>query len=151
LPQPFHILAITGQNEKLQESLTRKGAKLRHPTKIFGFVDRIHEFMEIAEVIVTKPGGITTAEALVKRLPMIIINPIPGQEAKNSDFLLRHGVAVQAEDANDVMLYVDDFFRNPEKLRKMRAAAVHLGRPRAAAQAAEAILQLRAPAPALVA
>ena len=151
LPQPFHILAITGQNEKLQESLTRKGGKLRHPTKIFGFVDRIQEFMEIAEVIVTKPGGITTAEALVKRLPMVIINPIPGQEAKNSDFLLNQGVAVQAEDANDVMLYVDDFFRNPEKLRKMREAARQLGRPHAAAQAAEAILRVRTTEPALVA
>ncbi len=143
LPQPFHIIAVTGQNEKLQAALRRKGAKLRHPTRIFGFVDNIRELMEIAEVVVTKPGGITTAEALIKRLPMIIINPIPGQEQKNADFLLSHRVAVLAEDAQDVRLYVDDFFRDPNKLRRMREAAARLGRPYAAEEAARAILALR--------
>jgi processive 1,2-diacylglycerol beta-glucosyltransferase len=98
--------------------------------------------MDIAEIIVTKPGGITTAEALAKQLPMIIINPIPGQEAKNTEFLLSHGVAVQAEDANDVMLFVDEFLRNPEKLRRMRATAQVLGRPQAAEEAARGVLQL---------
>jgi processive 1,2-diacylglycerol beta-glucosyltransferase len=98
--------------------------------------------MEIAEMIVTKPGGITTAEALVKRLPMIIINPIPGQEAKNTEYLLSQNVAVEAEDANDVMLFVDEFLRNPRKLWAMREAAAVLGRPRSAENAAEEILRL---------
>ena len=88
LPQPFDIVAVTGKNEELKDRLSRKGRKLRHHTTIFGFVDNVHELMEIAEIVVTKPGGITTAEALVKQLPMIIINPIPGQEAKNTEFLL---------------------------------------------------------------
>lgn len=140
LPQPFDIVAVTGKNEELKDRLSRKGRKLRHHTTIFGFVDNVHELMEIAEIVVTKPGGITTAEALVKQLPMIIINPIPGQEAKNTEFLLSQDVAVEAENASDVMLYVDEFFRNPEKLRRMRAAASALGRPQAAAAAAESIL-----------
>ncbi len=150
LPQPFHIIAVTGQNEKLQESLMRKGDKLRHPTHILGFVDNVRELMEVAEVVITKPGGITTAEALIKRLPMIIINPIPGQEQKNADFLLAQRVAVQAEDANDVRLYVDEFFRNPVKLRQMREAAAKLGRPHAAEDAARAILALHTVSPELV-
>jgi processive 1,2-diacylglycerol beta-glucosyltransferase len=144
LPQPFDIIAVTGKNEKLEEKLARKGEKLRHDIRIFGFVDNVAELMEIAELIVTKPGGITAAEALVKRLPMIIINPIPGQEAKNTEFLLSQDVAVEAEDANDVMLYVDEFLRNPEKLRQMREAATMLGRPRAADHAAREILDLLA-------
>jgi processive 1,2-diacylglycerol beta-glucosyltransferase len=142
LPQPFYIVAVTGKNEELKERLDRKGPKLRHPTTIFGFVENVHELMDAAEVVVTKPGGITTAECLAKRLPMIIINPIPGQEAKNTEFLLRHNVAVEAENATDVMLFVDEFLRNPEKLRRMREAASVLGRPRAADHAAEAILSL---------
>jgi processive 1,2-diacylglycerol beta-glucosyltransferase len=144
LPQPFHILAVTGQNKKLQAALSRKGTKLRHPTQVFGFVSNIPELMEVAEMVVTKPGGITTAEALVKRLPMIIINPIPGQEQKNADFLLAHRVAVSAEDAEDVRLYVDEFLRNPVPLRQMREAAARLGRPHAAEEAARAILALGA-------
>lgn len=142
LPQPFDIIAVTGKNEELKDRLSRKGRKLRHHTTIFGFVENVCELMDIAEMVVTKPGGITTAEALVKQLPMIIINPIPGQEAKNTEFLLSRDVAVQAEDASDVMLYVDEFFRNPEKLRRMREAAKILGRPYASDHAAGAILNV---------
>jgi processive 1,2-diacylglycerol beta-glucosyltransferase len=151
LPQPFYMVAVTGKNEELKERLERKGQKLRHPTRIFGFVENVHDLMDAAELVVTKPGGITTAECLVKRLPMIIINPIPGQEAKNTDYLLSHGVAVQAEDAKAVRLFVDEFLRNPEKLRHMREAARTLGRPRSADDAARDILNLLAlrPEPAL--
>ena len=144
LPQPFDIIVVTGKNDELKERLSRKGWKLRHHTTIFGFVENVHELMSIAEMVVTKPGGITAAEALVKQLPMIIINPIPGQEAKNTEFLLSQNVAVEAGNANDVMLYVDEFFRNPEKLRRMREAARTLGRPQAADHAAEAILRVLA-------
>lgn len=126
----------------MKERLERRGKKLRHQIRILGFVENVHELMQISEMVVTKPGGITTAECLIRQLPMIIINPIPGQEQKNTEFLLTHGVAVQAEDASDVMLYVDDFFRNPEKLRRMRDAAKTLGRPHAAAAAADSILNL---------
>jgi len=153
LPQPFYIVAVTGKNEELKERLERRGAKLRHPTRIFGFVENVNELMDVAELVVTKPGGITTAECLVKQLPMIIINPIPGQEAKNTDFLLAHGVAVQAEKATHVARFVDEFLRNPEKLRCMRAAAAEVGCPEAAREAAQEILRLagRAPRPAAVA
>ena len=142
LPQPFDIIVITGKNEELQEQLARKGPKLRHTTKIFGFVENVDELMEIAEMIITKPGGITTAEALVKKLPMIIINPIPGQEAMNTEYLLSQNVAVEASDANDVMLFVDEFLRNPRKLWVMREAAAALGRPHSAENAAREILKL---------
>ena len=141
LPQPFDIIVVTGKNEELQEQLARKGPRLRHTTKIFGFVENVHELMDLAEMIITKPGGITTAEALVKKLPMIIINPIPGQEAKNTEYLLSQNVAVEAEDANDVMLFVDEFLRNPRKLWTMREAAAALGRPRSAENAAQEILK----------
>src|SRR5207247_4471911 len=90
----------------------------------------------------TKPGGITAAECLVKRLPMIIINPIPGQEAKNTEILLARNVAVEAETASDVMLFVDEFLRNPAHLHRMRDAARELGRPQATLHAAQHILGL---------
>ena len=142
LPQPFYIVAVTGKNEELRERLERRGTKLRHPTRIFSFVENVHELMDAAELVVTKPGGITTAECLVKRLPMIIINPIPGQEAKNTSLLLAQNVAVQAEKAKDVVNLVDEFLRNPDRLRAMREAARSLGRPNAAHDAATDILSL---------
>jgi processive 1,2-diacylglycerol beta-glucosyltransferase len=142
LPQPFDVMVVTGKNEELQEQLARKGPRLRHTTKIFGFVENVQELMEISEIIITKPGGITTAEALVKRLPMIIINPIPGQEAKNTEYLLSQHVAVEAGNANDVMLLVDEFLRNPRKLWTMREAAGAVARPRSAENSAREILRL---------
>jgi processive 1,2-diacylglycerol beta-glucosyltransferase len=73
---------------------------------------------------------------------MIIINPIPGQEAKNTEYLLSQNVAAEAEDAKDVMLFVDEFLRNPRKLWIMREAAAALGRPRSAENAGREILRL---------
>jgi processive 1,2-diacylglycerol beta-glucosyltransferase len=102
LPQPFDLIAVTGQNQELQTRLQRKGDRLRHRTAILGFAGNVNELMEVADLAVTKPGGMTTAEALIKCLPMIIINPIPGQEQKNAQFLLANGVAVQARQAKDV-------------------------------------------------
>ncbi len=142
LPQPFEIIVVTGKNNELQRSLSKRGRKLRHETRILGFVDNIHELMDVVEFIITKPGGITTAEALVKQLPMIIVSPIPGQEAKNTQYLLGSNVAVEAQDASDVMLYADEFFRNPVKLREMRQAAATLGRADSAATAAAGIHRL---------
>ncbi|MEI8315911.1 MAG: glycosyltransferase [Verrucomicrobiota bacterium] len=147
LPQPFYIVAVTGKNEELRERLERRGAKLRHQTRIFSFVENVNELMDAAELVVTKPGGITTAECLIKRLPMIIINPIPGQEAKNTSLLLAQNVAVQAEKAKDVAELVDEFLRNPDRLRAMREAARSLGRPNAARDAAVDILSLCATRP----
>jgi processive 1,2-diacylglycerol beta-glucosyltransferase len=142
LPQPFDIVCITGSNNELKEALARKHDKRRHLIKVMGFVDNINELMEISEMIVTKPGGMTTTEALIKGLPMIIIKPIPGQEAKNTHFLLAHNVAVNAESTTEVADYVAEFFRNPGRLQSMRAAAAALGRPNAAHDAAREILRL---------
>jgi processive 1,2-diacylglycerol beta-glucosyltransferase len=142
LPQPFDIIAIAGKNADLRERLERQGHKLRHPTKIIGFAENIHELMSIAEVLVTKPGGITTAEALTKAVPMIIINPIPGQEQKNTDVLLANGVAVQARRPAAVAEYVGQFLRDPEKTRQMRRAARPLSRPFAAEDAARDLYAL---------
>jgi processive 1,2-diacylglycerol beta-glucosyltransferase len=142
LPQPFDILCITGSNNELKDALARKHDKRRHLIKVMGFVDNINELMEISDMIVTKPGGMTTTEALIKGLPMIIIKPIPGQEAKNTQFLLAHNVAVNAQSTTDVANYVAEFFRNPSHLQSMRAASASLGRPNAALDAAREILRL---------
>lgn len=144
LPQPFDIIVVTGKNKRLRDDLLKRRRPRRHTTKVLGFVENIHELIEVAEVLVTKPGGITTAEALSKHVPMIIINPIPGQEEKNARFLLAHQAAVQAVKAGDVARYVDGFLHDPEKLRRLRRGARALARPHAAQDAAYAILEVLA-------
>ena len=93
-PKPFQTLVVTGRNEALRRELAAQDR--RHPTHVLGFSTNMHELMAVAGLILTKPGGLTTSEALALGKPLFILNPIPGQEAANSDFLLERGAAAKA-------------------------------------------------------
>lgn len=92
MEEDFQIITVCGSNKKLHEEIGE--LSLRHPILNVGFADNVDLLMDAADVIVTKPGGLTTSEALAKRLPMVIVNPIPGQEMRNTEFLLNSGTAV---------------------------------------------------------
>ena len=110
----------------------------RHPTHVLGFVTNMHEMMAVADLIVSKPGGLTTAEALALGKPLFILNPIPGQEAANSDFLLERGAAAKVNRVEDLPFRVDRLLGSP-KLKEMAASARALGRPDAAPAVCEAV------------
>src|SRR5207253_9888110 len=94
---PKTILVIAGRNPKIQEALSQS---IKVPTgsvvKLYGYVDNMHELMGIADLITTKPGGLTTSECLARCLPMVLVSPIPGQEERNAEMLLEQGCAVLA-------------------------------------------------------
>lgn len=140
---PFQITIVTGTNGFLRRRLERKQRRFRKVTKIFGFVNKIYEFMEISTLIITKAGGLTVAESLAKGLPLIIINPIPGQEEKNTQFLLNEGVALRAESEKHLCSLVRDLLTQPEKLQAMRQKALSLGKPNAALNIANLLINLR--------
>ena len=96
--------------------------------------------MEIASLIITKPGGMTTAECLTKSLPMFIINPIPGQEERNSDFLTAQGIGLRLDDPQLVGKNVEALLKSPQRLAAMRTAALNEARPNAAMDIARLIL-----------
>jgi processive 1,2-diacylglycerol beta-glucosyltransferase len=116
----FQILVVTGLNKKLGHELERSVSTSQHPLYIFGFVDNVHELMAISDLIITKPGGLTSTEALVKNIPMLIVKPIPGQEEKNSQFLVNQGVAVRTDEVNEVCSIVDALFQDETKLKAMK-------------------------------
>ena len=155
LTRSAQVVVVCGRNEELRARLTRVVPRFtRSPGvefQLLGFTTEMDELMAASDLFVGKPGGLTTSEALAKGLPMVVINPIPGQEAKNTEYLLSQNVAVEAQDANDVMLFVDEFLRDPRKLWAMREAAAALGRPRASDRAAQEILQLLSAKSAVVA
>jgi processive 1,2-diacylglycerol beta-glucosyltransferase len=91
----------------------------------------MHELMAVASLIITKPGGLTTSEALALGKPLFIFNPIPGQEAANSDFLLERGAAVKVNRVEDLPYRVEQLL-GTKKLVEMARAAKGLGRPHAA-------------------
>lgn len=136
----FQILAVCGINKRLQKTLAKKGKRYKKKMLVFSLTENVDELMEISDIIITKPGGLTTSEALAKNLPMIIIHPIPGQETKNTDFLLQQGVALRAEDWEDVSVLVQELFSNSVKLQEMRRKADIIKKSNSAMDIAQLIL-----------
>ncbi len=127
--RPFQTIVVTGRNEELRRELAAQDRK--HPTHVLGFVTNMHELMIVANLIITKPGGLTSSEALAMGKPLFILNPIPGQEAANSDFLLEHGAAAKVNRVEDLPYRLEQLLGS-RKLADMGRAAKALGRPEAA-------------------
>jgi processive 1,2-diacylglycerol beta-glucosyltransferase len=127
--QQFQTVVVTGRNEELRRELA--AADRKHPTHVLGFASNMHELMAIADLIITKPGGLTSSEALAMGKPLFILNPIPGQEAANSDFLLERGAAMKVNRVEDLPYRIENLLGKP-KLAEMEKAATSLGRPGAA-------------------
>jgi processive 1,2-diacylglycerol beta-glucosyltransferase len=125
----LQIVVVAGRNVELRRQLA--GHDRRHPTHVLGFVSNMHEMMSVADLIVSKPGGLTTAEAMALGKPLFILNPIPGQETANSDFLLERGAAAKANRVEDLPFRIDRLLGSP-KLTEMAASARAIGRPDAA-------------------
>ncbi len=142
LDQPFQILALAGRDLALHRALEKIRPRLRHPLRAFAFLDSVDELMETADVIVTKPGGLTITEALIKRLPMVLIDPLPGQEVANSRLLEERGAALCPKDDRSAAELVSSLISGgPDNLRLKRAAD-DLRRPRSAVLAARRLKEL---------
>jgi processive 1,2-diacylglycerol beta-glucosyltransferase len=130
--EPLNILAVTARNEAAREQLTWIDVPGQHRSRIFGFTDKIDELMAAADLVVSKPGGLTTSETLARGAAMVVVNPIPGQESRNSDFLLENGAAIKVNNLATLNHKLTALLRNPERLAQLQANARRLGRPRAA-------------------
>lgn len=130
MPTPMQVLVVCGRNEELRREVAV--IDCRHPTRVFGFVSNMHELMAVSNLVLTKPGGLTTSEALALGKPIFVLNPIPGQEAANSDFLLENGAAAKANRVEDLPFRLEKIFSGT-KLNELAENARRLGRPNAAA------------------
>ncbi|HNX81258.1 MAG TPA: glycosyltransferase [Candidatus Omnitrophota bacterium] len=138
----FQTIFVCGTNKRLYNSLVRKKKKFKHRYFPLGYATNVNELMSVSDVIVTKPGGITTAEALSKRLPMVIVKPIPGQEANNTAFLTSKGAAAKVTNPKEIALLLQDLIDHPEKLASMREAAASISKPHASMDIAKLLLNL---------
>jgi processive 1,2-diacylglycerol beta-glucosyltransferase len=134
------IIVLAGTNKRAVEQLQRLAKRIRQRIFIQEFATNVDEYMELADIIITKPGGITTAECLAKGLPMVIVNALPGQERRNTDFLIKNGIAIRIDDTNDIGEEVEILLRSPEKLSAMSQAAYANARPHATDDIARLIL-----------
>ncbi len=141
LGDDFQLIVLAGKNAAALAAL--QALALRHPGRLLaqGFTDKVERLMACADLVITKPGGLTTSECLAMGLPMIVNAPIPGQEERNADYLLEQGVAMKAFDSVTLAYRVRYLLDNPAKLADMRSKALALGR----ADAARAVMAVVMP------
>jgi processive 1,2-diacylglycerol beta-glucosyltransferase len=138
LGRPWQIVAIAGKAEKLKtrlERLSKTAGTLAdggHRLVAVGFTKEMDQYMAAADALIGKSGGLTTSEALARGLPMILIEPIPGQEERNADHLLEAGAAIRCNNLPAAAWKIATLLDYPERLKAMSAAATAMAHPGAA-------------------
>ncbi len=141
--QPVQVLAVAGRNREVRLRLEQLRGRVALDLHIFGWTENIPELMAAADVLITKPGGLTTSEALAAGLPMVLTHPIPGPEERHLHYLTGLEVAVGAPTLADIPKIISALLREPQRLKAMSQRARELARPDAAdgvAQVARALL-----------
>ncbi|MBP2635796.1 MAG: ugtP 1 [Firmicutes bacterium] len=140
IDEPLQLIAVTGKNQALYREIAQLSAKSKHQVNIYGFVDNVHELMSVADLLISKPGGMSSAEALTKGVPLLIFRPIPGQEEANTQFLLDSHAALRADSLSDLKTILHRLlFENNNELATLCKQATVMGRPNAAAEIAKKI------------
>ncbi len=125
--QPCQVVLIAGRNADLEARARALARSTHHPLVVNGLVADMHAWMSVATLAVGKPGGLTTAELLACGVPMIALEPIPGQERANCDALVRHGAGIEATSPTSVAAIAGELLSDPARLQAMRAAAAGMG------------------------
>ena len=118
----IQVIAIAGKNEKMKLAFEELVTACKKETsfKVLEFTDKVPELMSISDLVITKPGGLTTTESLACNLPIVVINPIPGQEEENAEFLENNNIAVWIKNDDEPEIILKDLFSDSKKLNEMK-------------------------------
>jgi len=140
------IVAICGRNEELRQRLAKSAARTKADQNLLikpvGYTHDMDEYMTASDLVLGKPGGLTTSEALSKGLAFVIVDPIPGQEERNSDHLLEQGVAIRCNNLPILSYKIDRLLEDPQRVSRMQASSKRLGRPSAAQEIVKRVAAL---------
>ncbi|MBQ3114673.1 MAG: glycosyltransferase [Clostridia bacterium] len=139
LKKDFQIVSVCGRNERAKKHIDK--LKLTKDIYNFGYVNNIDLLMDASDIIITKPGGLTTSEALVKGLPMILMAPIPGQEDRNAEFFLNNGVALMITDTFPIDECLFHILYNNDRLSMMKTAIEKMAKPNSAKMLGDFIIE----------
>ena len=137
----FQIIAVCGNNTQAKNDIDN--LKTRKKVYSYGYVNNVELMMDAADCIVSKPGGLTTSEALAKNLPMIMINPIAGQEDCNVEFMLNNGLAMLVTDTFSIDRAFYQLFLYPQKLLNMKSNVSLVGKPNATQDLCDFITKIK--------
>ncbi|MBC7997957.1 MAG: glycosyltransferase, partial [Leptolyngbya sp.] len=127
----FQIVVLCGKNQKLKARLEKLKAGSKKALHAIGYTTSMQTYLAAADIMIGKSGGLTSSECLAAGLPMLIVNPIPGQEEGNANQLLEHGAALSCT-TRAITYKLDKILTSEDNLEKMRKAAQSLGRPNSA-------------------
>jgi processive 1,2-diacylglycerol beta-glucosyltransferase len=143
---PAQVVAICGKNEDMKANVEKLSNELMKTSNVIfkpiGFTREMDELMSAADIIVGKPGGLTTCEALAKGLVFVIVNPIPGQEERNSDHLLEEGAAIRCNNLPTLAYKIDRMLENKKHFVEMKQNALRFARPNASREIVEKLLTM---------
>lgn len=146
LQTPSQIAAICGRNEELKNRLEKLAREKLNNEKVsfvpIGFTREMDEYMSAADLIVGKPGGLTTSEALAKGLIFAVVNPIPGQEERNSDHLLEKGCAIKCNNLPVLAYKIDELVNDKPRFEAMKANVLKFARPNASREIVEKLSEI---------
>jgi processive 1,2-diacylglycerol beta-glucosyltransferase len=139
---PLAAVVVAGRNSHIERRLMRAAEGVTYPVRALRFVENVYDYMHAADVLVTKPGGLSTAEALVAQVPMVLCKPLPGQEERNARVLVEAGAALRTRRIQELPAAIDAVLSDAARRASLVAAARRLGRPNAARDAAAMIAAL---------
>lgn len=140
-PEELQILILCGHNQKLRERLGAVLADSKHQIQLLGYIEQIDEIMTISDIMITKPGGVTTSEAVAMRLPMLLYKPLPGQEQDNAGYLTSAGVALEVSSLSSLSHVLEELLSNPVKADKMKQNCRRIENQNSSSLALEVIAQ----------
>ncbi|MGE5327959.1 MAG: MGDG synthase family glycosyltransferase [Deltaproteobacteria bacterium] len=125
----LQLIVVAGQNKELYKKIRKYSNRVDKVIKVYGYTDKIPELMSASDLLISKPGGMTVSEALVKKLPMILISPIPGQEEKNARYLLNGGAAARLYPKQNVEEVLYQVLDMPARYNHMKEMCGYLAHP----------------------
>ncbi|HBL06085.1 MAG TPA: galactosyldiacylglycerol synthase [Clostridium sp.] len=120
IPMDFQIVILTGNNKRLYNKIKEQIKFSKKQTKLIKFTNEVHRYMNLADVLITKPGGLTVSEALAANLPLITFDAIPGQEEANAKFLLDHGMSISIGRGDNCTEAIEALIKDKNKLREIK-------------------------------
>lgn len=146
LQHRVQVVAICGRNEELLKRLTKSAARAKSDENVLvkpvGYTQEMDEYMTASDLVLGKPGGLTTSEGLAKGLAFVIVDPIPGQEERNSDHLLEAGVAIRSNNLPTLSYKLNNLLGDKARLERMKSNSKAMGRPNAAREIVRRVVEL---------
>ena len=136
------IITVAGKNEKLKEKLEKLSAHSSKKVVILGYTNKIPQILSVSDIVVSKPGGLTTTEAIVTSTPLVITSPLPGQEEHNSNYVLNNGLGYRLFDNTDKLLTLKSIIENKERIQQVKTMQKILAKPNAAKDICETMINL---------